>query len=587
MDGTVVIGTELDTKGFEKQIEDVSRRLDDVQQSLVMASEDKTLFSTQEVRELEIEAEKLTNKLDQLKKKQSQIDNQPNNFLKGLKSIGNETNKVINKVGRWALAIFGIRSAYMFVRQAMSTLSQYDDQMATNIEYIRYMLASALKPLIETLINLAYQLLTYLNYIAQTWFGINLFANATTEEFMRQKKEMKGTSKEAKELQKTLAGFDEMNIVQKNNTGGGGGITMPSFPKMEDVKIPKWMKWIADHKDEIIAGLTGIGTAIGLINMGVGILTASGIGLIVSGLAYSILSIIDYLNDPSFENFGKTIQGIGGAIVGLGIAIGSTFAGLTGGVVLLWGTIIKYWTQIKQFLEGIYTWFEERLEDIESVFGETVANNFKIFIESGRQAIQRFEEYIGNLKMIFDGFINFFKNVFTGKWEDAWESLKQIVSGVLGAMVTMAKGVLDNIGSLIKIWVNNITGAIKDIINMAIASIENMINTPISILNGFVDILKGFGVKAKYLGYVKLPRLAKGGIVNMPGRGVPIGSAITGERGQEGVIPLTDSQQMDLLGQSIGKHITINATIPVYAYNRQVDKQIRKIKAEDDFAYNR
>ena len=35
------------------------------------------------------------------------------------------------------MAIFGVRSAYMAVRSAMSTLSQYDEQMATNVEYIR------------------------------------------------------------------------------------------------------------------------------------------------------------------------------------------------------------------------------------------------------------------------------------------------------------------------------------------------------------------------------------------------------------------------------------------------------------------
>ena len=57
------------------------------------------------------------------------------------------------------------------------------------------------------------------------------------------------------------------------------------------------------------------------------------------------------------------------------------------------------------------------------------------------------------------------------------------------------------------------------------------------------------------LNTIKIPRLAKGGIINLPGRGVPVGSAIGGERGQEGVIPLTDSQQMALLGEAIGKYI--------------------------------
>ena len=82
-----------------------------------------------------------------------------------------------------------------------------------------------------------------------------------------------------------------------------------------------------------------------------------------------------------------------------------------------------------------------------------------------------------------------------------------------------------------------------------------------------------------------IPRLASGGIINQPGRGVPLG--IGGEAGAEGVIPLTDSQQMALLGEAIGKYININATIPVYVGNRQIAREIQKINAENDFAYNR
>ena len=85
----------------------------------------------------------------------------------------------------------------------------------------------------------------------------------------------------------------------------------------------------------------------------------------------------------------------------------------------------------------------------------------------------------------------------------------------------------------------------------------------------------------------KLPKLAIGGIINNPGPGIPYHGAVIGERGAEAVIPLTDSEQMALLGETIGRYVTINATIPVYAYNRQVDRQIQTIRAEDDFAFNR
>lgn len=72
----------------------------------------------------------------------------------------------------------------------------------------------------------------------------------------------------------------------------------------------------------------------------------------------------------------------------------------------------------------------------------------------------------------------------------------------------------------------------------------------------------------------------------MPNKGTMVGNAIGGESGAEGVIPLTDSQAMETLGQAIGKYININATIPVYMGNRRIAREIKKINANQEFAYN-
>lgn len=94
------------------------------------------------------------------------------------------------------------------------------------------------------------------------------------------------------------------------------------------------------------------------------------------------------------------------------------------------------------------------------------------------------------------------------------------------------------------------------------------------------------GININRLPEFRLPRLKVGGIVNMPNKGTMIGGAIAGESGREGVLPLTDTQAMAELGREIGKWININATVPVYVGNRQIAREIRRINAEDDFAYN-
>lgn len=98
--------------------------------------------------------------------------------------------------------------------------------------------------------------------------------------------------------------------------------------------------------------------------------------------------------------------------------------------------------------------------------------------------------------------------------------------------------------------------------------------------------MQSLGINLNTLPTFNLPRLKVGGIVNMPNKGTMIGGAIAGESGREGVLPLTDTQAMATLGREIGKWININATVPVYVGNRQIAREIRKIDAEENFAYN-
>lgn len=85
----------------------------------------------------------------------------------------------------------------------------------------------------------------------------------------------------------------------------------------------------------------------------------------------------------------------------------------------------------------------------------------------------------------------------------------------------------------------------------------------------------------------QLPKLAIGGIVNMPGSGVPYNGAIIGERGAEAVVPLTDSQQMALLGEAIGKYITINANVVNTMNGRIISRELQRIQNDSNFEYNR
>lgn len=152
-----------------------------------------------------------------------------------------------------------------------------------------------------------------------------------------------------------------------------------------------------------------------------------------------------------------------------------------------------------------------------------------------------------------------------------------LISKIVGLFKTIGTKVGDAIGSAFKIVINGVLKAI-----------ENILNFPIKSINKLLDVINAVpGINIKTLPTFSLPRLAVGGIVNMPGRGVPVGGSITGEAGREGVIPLTDSQAMETLGATIGKYININLTNITKLDNRQIAKEQKKINAQNDFAFNR
>lgn len=645
-DGSIVIGTELNTKDFDKKYAELLRRqekeeidlnikienFEKMQQDLEKLKLEYEKFLaemqnnpidtnglplnddvvddlvTKQWQDYEIKIDKLTAKLEKQRDAVAKQKNEYNEIVqkvndyeaslnkaafsqkdmtKGIDNIGKNLKQIIKRTIQWGLAIFGIRSAYMFIRQSMSTLSQYDDKLAIDLEYIRYALASSIEPIIRKIIELVYKLLGYLGYLIKTWTGRNIFASAN--------KGLDSANKKAKELKKQLAGFDEMNVLNDSSIGDASGV----MPSVDLSKIqgnpPKWLKWIGKNGKKLLALVLGLIAGLEALKLRLGGLKALGIGALIAGVVYAIEGLIDYLKDPTWNNFGKVIQGIGVALLGLALIIGGP-AGLTvaivGAIVLVWGTIVKYWDKIQAFLQKGIDWLSEKSDWIHNKFGNTIGNIYDLFVRQLQKTLDWFGSTMTRIKANFDEIISFIRNVFTGNWKAAWENVKNIFANIWGFIKDTFGFVLNSlidkartIGSSVG---NVLASAFKAVINGILWTIETMLNSPIRAVNSLINLVNKLpGINLGKIPTFNLPRLAKGGIINMPGKGVPIGSAIGGESGREGVIPLTDSQQMELLGQSIGKYITINATIPVYAYNRQVDRQIRTIRAENDFAFNR
>ena len=117
---------------------------------------------------------------------------------------------------------------------------------------------------------------------------------------------------------------------------------------------------------------------------------------------------------------------------------------------------------------------------------------------------------ISSIKNVFTSLIDFIKNVFTGNWAGAWESVKNIFGNAFSALKGLAKAPLN---------------AVISLINSAIGGLNNLhISIP--------DWVPGLGGKEFGINIPKIPMLATGGIATQP--------SICGEGGYPEYVISTD-----------------------------------------------
>lgn len=459
--------------------------------------------------------------------------------------------------------------------------------------------------------------------------------------------------KSAKELNKQLAGFDEMNVLQDNKSssgggggGAGGGADVGGLGDLSGLgDLDFGLGNIGDKLSEItpkmqlfvsaVWGLVSAFTAfkllnllkeLGMIDMTVGTMmkTAVGIGLIVAGIVLIIQGVIDYLKDPTWSNFLKILGGIALVVGGVALIFGGIPALITA-IILLIGAlglaIYKNWDKIKSVLSKVGDWIKTNIidpvveifkglwEKIKEIFSpwiafwtpilkavwETIKTVVSSIWEIIKTVFNNLKTIINNYKQIITAFVKAIVDLIKPKIEkliSIWKTIANAIKTALNPIIkffdNLINSIKDRLTKLGSKAGNIVASAFKTVVNAVLRTIERVLNSPINTVNLLIGAINKLpGVSLSKLSTFNLPRLAKGGIINLPGSGVPIGSAIGGERGAEGVIPLTDSQQMALLGEAIGKYITVNANITNNMNGRVISRELQKIQNDNNFAYNR
>ena len=683
MDGYITIGTKLDTKSFDKQIADLERKLQSLEDTKNDIDVGLSPKITSDYEKLESEIEKTKNKLIQLRKEKERLNATPT-----FSNLGKSIESSIKSVGKLVLAIFSIRSAYLAVRRASSDLASYDPQYAANLEYIRFVLTQMIAPVLKWIVSLAGTLLSYIYAILNAWFGIGAKLNLGAKAFQKMKAGASGVSKAVKEIKKELLGFDEINRLTDQAEGGvgagAGGVGMPDFDIEGMKEVPKWLQWIIDNKDIVLGVLgtiAGIFAAIKLVEFFstlrsiFGILEGmstlqifgivAGVAITIVGIVKTISALITFIQNPSWQNFTKVLDGIAIALAGVATAmIAFNATNPVGWIILATSAIIalvsaltkdnakiqdvteahENLTQaIKETTqaENEYVSAVENAEQSEKTLTE-VENKHRLSGEALYTAVENgtltFEEMDDAQREVYKAYLNNIgaqqrleettKKVSDAKHKATLQNLEEALSvaeesknyeqlkkktieafnqGKISADEArdfIERSMHKMSASAIQTYAKDIPDAIKEGLNpYNYGSITDrfvrMIDSLAIIIKNKLKNAFNFNFRVSSSGsgggsYAKggvfypskLPKLAAGGIINQPGAGVQYNGAIIGERGAEAVVPLTDIQQMELLGATIGKYITINANIVNTMNGRVISRELKTVQNNQDFAYN-
>ena len=441
---TEVFDTE-NVKQYSAQIQLLKAKIIDLQTTLSAA--DSIGLKSMDILKIEAEIERLQNKIASL---QNGGNSGFTAISKTTVAIKNNIGKATASVGRILGSLVGVAGVYGSIRKAMSTYLAQNDELKAKIDGCWYALGSLFAPVVEYVVNLFVRLVSLVDALVKSlgFAGVNM-ANYG-----------KATGKAAKQ-QKQLAGFDELNNLNSQSSGGSGGAGFKLDP-VSDEALKKFK--------DILELVTAIGLAIAAWKVAEGIaslfgktldpMTLLGISLAVGGITLAIMGLLDYLKDPSWENFGKFITGIGIALTGLGLIIGSTPLIIAGAIIAILGLIAPFWDNIKAWIDnavstidskmsGLHAWLEEWFGEVgNSIFGhiQFCWDVIKGFVDGVKQLL---DGLFKGTKNILDGIIKIFKGDFQGGIRQVGEGLKQIFKGILNAVISIANGVISAVQNAI------------------------------------------------------------------------------------------------------------------------------------------
>lgn len=529
---------------LEEQADSLGVALDDAKQKLEAlkasgASPGAIGAQSETVTSLQYQWDQVNNKIDrynrEIEKANGDIDvskSRAGELAAQLASAGRNTEKMsagVKKAEKSAKTFASrmksvVRSALVFtvITQA---LSKFRDWIGNVIKVSPEATAAiaklkgALLTLVQPLVNIIIPAFTkFVNIIAAIISKIaSVFAvltgstvessRAAAKALNQQTSALNGTGAAAKEAKKQLLGFDEINQLTEDTSGGGGGgsgTIAPDFSAQEfdstflDTILEKVGKiaadvWaiIEDVRDFVTDFLSGEwGDAIDDLVSFCGN---------VRNLIVDLLEFVDYIVgmgiDSIIEKFGLAETPIGDMLESIkGMfhdASEFIIALLNGDLDGMKESLDSFFEHYKNFGLSLLDFANQGINSLLDWIDKATNGRFKNEIATIRQFIN---SLVDSVKQIFGGLIDFISGRFTGNWEKAWNGIMNIFAGAWNGVISILEGA-----------VNKIMDGVRAVVNETIRLLNLIPGVNISV--------KGVDWGRVSFGAIKAPRLAQGAVI--------------------------------------------------------------------------
>lgn len=294
----------------------------------------------------------------------------------------------------------------------------------------------------------------------------------------------------AKKLQRTIAAFDELNVLNPKDQGSssgtdlsGGGFDL-GIPEYDyDAELGKANSFFDKLEQAVVKFFNKIK------NSPFGQWLSATIKLI----GQTFKNIYNTILKPIIENIGNSFSNLWNEHL-------KPFFGELGELLGNIGIILL--AQLDMFL--IFINF------LVDTFGPVISDIFNIVWNTIMEVVGNIIDIVKDVMSIFNGLIEFLANIFTGQWEDALNNLVDIGKDAFRLLVDVIRVPVNIIIGIL----NTIARAFVEVVNWIVRAI-NKIHVEIPDWVPFVGG-KSIGFNLREVQYTGIPYMANGGVVASP-----------------------------------------------------------------------